>query len=248
MFCFDKYNPLARMAKMASENTIETARAVAVETRSLSLKRGEKLLFEQMSWQMPPGKFLAVTGASGAGKSSLLACLGGTVAPSAGEFKLAVHDLKSIGFVFQNFRLTANLSVLTNVLCGKLGAYDWWQTIFSFSERDRQTAFAILRELGLEKLVHRQVRKISGGEQQRTAVARVLLQNPPIILADEPTSNLDAALADKVLTRLRGGCTEQNQTIICVLHDRRLVEKFADYELQIGAEYKDGWSFRQIGR
>ncbi len=236
------------MTKNALKNTIETARAIAVETRSLALRRGEKLLFEQMSWQLPQGKFLAVTGASGAGKSSLLACLGGIVAPAAGEFKLTADDLKSIGFVFQNFRLTANLSVLINVLCGKLGAYNWWQTLFSFSENDRQAAFAVLRELGLEKLVHRQLRKVSGGEQQRTAVARVLLQNPPIILADEPTSNLDAALADKVLTILRRGCAKQNQTIVCVLHDARLVEKFADYELQISAEHKDGWSFRQIQR
>ena len=224
------------------------APAAAVETRSLSLRRGEKLLFEQMSWQLPAGKFLAVTGASGAGKSSLLACLGGGVAPSAGAFDLSVTDLKSVGLVFQNFRLTLNLSVLTNVLCGKLGAYQWWQTLFSFAEPERRAAFAILRELGLEKLVHRQVRKISGGEQQRTAVARVLLQNPPIILADEPTSNLDAALANKVLAILRGGCAKANQTIVCVLHDARLVEDFADYELKIGADYENGWSWRRIPR
>lgn len=236
------------MTNFATENTIETPRAIAVETRSLCLRRGEKLLFERMSWQLPPGKFLAVTGASGAGKSSLLACLGGIIVPSAGEFNLAADDLKQIGFVFQNFRLTANLSVLTNVLCGKLGAYKWWQTVFSFSEPDRQSAFRILRDLGLEKLAHRHARKVSGGEQQRCAVARVLLQNPSLILADEPTSNLDAALADKVLTRLSSGCAEQNQTIVCVLHDARLVEKFADYELLIGSDYKDGWVFRQIGR
>jgi phosphonate transport system ATP-binding protein len=236
------------MTNIPLKNTIETTRGIAVETCSLALRRGEKLLFEQMSWRLPAGKFLAVTGASGAGKSSLLACLGGVIEPSAGEFELATDDLKSIGFVFQNFRLTANLSVLINVLCGKLGDYPWWQTLFSFSENDRRTAFTILQELGLEKLVHRQVRKVSGGEQQRTAVARVLLQKPPIILADEPTSNLDAALADKVLTVLRRGCAEQNQTIVCVLHDAPLVKKFADYELQIGTEYKHGWSFRQIQR
>lgn len=201
-----------------------------------------------MTWQLPRGKFLAVTGASGAGKSSLLACLGGIIAPAAGEFKLAADGLNSIGLVFQNFRLTAHLSVLTNVLCGKLGDYAWWQTVFSFPETDRQAAFAILCELGLEKLAHRQARKISGGEQQRCAVARVLLQNPPIILADEPTSNLDAALADKVLTLLRRGGGQRNQTIVGVLHDARLVEKFADYELQIGADYQNGWSFRRIPR
>ena len=130
---------------------------MAVETRLLALKRGENLLFEEMTWRLPRGKFLAVTGASGTGKSSLLACLGGIIAPAAGEFKFAVNDLREIGFIFQNFRLTANLSVLKNVLCGKLGAYNWWRTIYSFPENDRQTAFEILRDLGLEKLVHRQV-------------------------------------------------------------------------------------------
>ncbi len=147
------------MTNIASENGIKAARTIAVETLLLALKRGEKLLFEKMTWRLPAGKFLAVTGASGAGKSSLLACLGGIVAPSAGEFKLAVADSKSIGFIYQDFRLTTNLSVLTNVLCGKLGDYAWWQTLFSFSETDRRAAFAILRELGLEKLVHRQARK-----------------------------------------------------------------------------------------
>lgn len=207
--------------------------------------RGEKLLFENMSWNLPRGKFLAVTGASGAGKSSLLACLGGMIEPSNGSFKLFATDEKSVGFIFQNFRLTGNLSVLTNVLCGRLGAYRWWQTLFSFPESERRKAFQILHELGLENLVHRQVRQISGGEQQRTAVARVLLQNPEIILADEPTSNLDAALARRVLALLRRKGAEANCTVIAVLHDVRMVEEFADYELKIGAELENGWSFQQ---
>lgn len=236
------------MTNLASETNIKATQTIAVETLLLALKRGEKLLFEKMTWRLPAGKFLAVTGASGAGKSSLLACLGGITPPSAGEFKLAVADSKSIGFVYQDFRLTTNLSVLTNVLCGKLGDYSWWQTLFSFSETDRQAAFAILRELGLEKLVHRQARKISGGERQRCAVARVLLQNPPVILADEPTSNLDRELARKVLSILRDGCAKKNQTIVAVLHDARMVEDFADYELKIGAEYQNGWTWREIPR
>ncbi len=236
------------MTDIAFENRIETALAIAVETRSLALRRGEKLLFERMSWQLPPGKFLAVTGASGAGKSSLLACLSGAGEPEAGAFKLSVADSKSLGLVFQDFRLTMNLSVLTNVLCGKLGDYAWWQTLFSFAEDDRRAAFAILRELGLEKLVHRPVRKISGGEQQRCAVARVLLQDPPIILADEPTSNLDRESAKRVLSRLRRLCTERNRVVVCVLHDALNVEEFADCELKIGAEYRNGWLWREIPR
>ena len=214
---------------------------IAVETRSLSLKRGEKMLFEKMTWRLPRGKFLAVTGASGAGKSSLLACLGGVLQPTSGEYKLAAQDAKSIGVIFQNFRLTANLSVLTNVLCGKLGAYNWRQTLFGFAEDERRKAFAILRELGLENLINRQARKVSGGEQQRAAVARMLLQNPEIVLADEPTSNLDADLARRVLTLLRRKCLEENCALIAVLHDKRMVEEFADYALEIGAEFENGW-------
>lgn len=223
----------------------QTKTDIAVEVRSLSLKRGEKLLFEKMSWQLPCGKFLAVTGASGAGKSSLLACLGGVLQPTSGEYKLAAHDAKSIGVIFQNFRLTANLSVLTNVLCGRLGAYNWRQTLFGFAENERRKAFAISRELGLENLINRQTRKVSGGEQQRTAVARMLLQNPEIILADEPTSNLDADLARRVLTLLRRKCLDENCAVIAVLHDRRMVEEFADCELEVGAEFEYGWKMSE---
>lgn len=227
---------------MKSENQAK----FAVELFSLCLKRGEKLLFEQMNWQLPSGKFLAVTGASGSGKSSLLACLSGSILPINGDFKLHIDDKKDIGLVFQNFRLTQNLSVLKNVLCGRLGTYSWWQTLLSFSANEQNKAFEILHKLGLEKLVHQEVRKISGGEQQRTAVARLLLQAPKIILADEPTSNLDMDLAKKVLSLLKSQCETNNATIITVLHDARLVESFADYELQIGSEYKNGWNFRRI--
>ncbi|NJM51991.1 MAG: ATP-binding cassette domain-containing protein [Blastocatellia bacterium] len=198
-----------------------------------------------MTWQLPRGKFLAVTGASGAGKSSLLACLSGIIKPSEGKFDIAVNDEKSIGFVFQNFRLTSELSVLNNVLCGKLGDYAWWQTLFSFPSDEKQTAFRILQELGLQTLVHKKVKQISGGEQQRTAVARALMQNPEIILADEPTSNLDKPLANRVLSLLRRKCQTENCTVITVLHDAESVTKFADYELKIGAEYEIGWRLIQ---
>lgn len=199
-----------------------------------------------MSWKLPHGKFLAVTGASGAGKSSFLACLSGIVAPANGGFSLSAAEEKNVGFIFQNFRLTKNLSVLTNVLCGRLGAYNWRQTFFSFDESEKSNAFAILRELGLEKLIYRKVRQISGGEQQRTAVARALLQNAEIILADEPTSNLDNDLAKKVLGLLRRKCEAENRAAVVVLHDARLVAEYADYELEIGAEHENGWNFRAV--
>lgn len=220
----------------------------AVEVADLALRRGGKLLFERMNWQLQPGRFLAVTGESGAGKSTLLACLGGLISPSGGRFSFFANDTRSIGFIFQNLRLTGNLSVLTNVLCGRLGNYDWWRTFFSFNRADRQAAFKILCELGLENLVHRQIRQVSGGEQQRTAVARVLLQSPAVILADEPTSNLDAVSAFRVLSLLRRECSAANRTVVCVMHNAEAVKTFADYELKIGDSYENGWKFRKISK
>jgi phosphonate transport system ATP-binding protein len=231
-----------------SENNLETktAAGIALEVRGLALKRGGRTLFREMSWRLPAGNFLAVTGASGIGKSSLLAALGGMLAPDEGEIVFA--EKARVGFVFQNFRLTPNLSVLQNVLCGKLGAHPWWRTLFGFPEGERQAAYHLLVELGLENYVHRPARETSGGEQQRTALARTLLQSPEIVLADEPISNLDANLARRVMSLLRREAKDAARTIVCVLHDARYVEEFADYELRLDAEQPDGWSYRKLPR
>ncbi|MDM7921033.1 MAG: ATP-binding cassette domain-containing protein [Pyrinomonadaceae bacterium] len=218
----------------------------AVECSGLSLERGGRLLFSDMTWSLPRGSFLAVTGPSGAGKSSLLACLNGNVPAAAGSVNLGGLGGTAVGTVFQHLRLTNELSVLTNVLCGRLGQYRWWQTLAGFGREDREAAFEILGELGLGGLVHKPVRDISGGEQQRTAIARVLFQSPTLILADEPTSNLDHALADQVLIRFRSLCKEQGCTVISVLHDRDLVERYADVELKIGEPVEKGWSMREV--
>jgi phosphonate transport system ATP-binding protein len=215
----------------------------AIEVSNLSCQLGRKQLFRKMSWKLEKGKFLAITGVSGSGKTTLLKILSGVTQTDEGEIRISSRP---VGMVFQNFRLTPNLSVLKNVLCGRLGAYGWYQTLFSFPETERQNAFRILCELGLEKLLYQEVRKISGGEQQRTAIGRVLLQNPEIILADEPTSNLDAGLAQRVLKIFRRKCAEENRTVVVVLHDKKMVTEFADCELKIGIEFENGWHFRDL--
>jgi phosphonate transport system ATP-binding protein len=231
-----------------SENNskTKTVAGIALEVRGLALKRGGRTLFREMNWRLPAGNFLAVTGASGIGKSSLLAALGGMLAPDEGEIVFA--EKARVGFVFQNFRLTPNLSVLQNVLCGKLGAHPWWRTLFGFPENERQAAYRLLVELGLENYVHRPSRETSGGEQQRAALARTLLHAPEIVLADEPISNLDANLARRVMSLLRREAKDAARTIVCVLHDARYVEEFADYELRLDAEQPDGWSYRKLPR
>lgn len=218
-----------------------------ITAAGLELSRGGRRLFSGMTWELPPGKLLVVTGPSGAGKTSLLACLRGILRPQAGSVSIPDGPRAAVGVVFQHLRLTGNLSVLSNVLCGRLGHHRWWETLFGFPAAEREQAFDIIAELGLAGLVHRPVRSISGGERQRTAIARVLFQDPAVILADEPTSSLDPQLALRVMERFRTLCDKKERTVIAVLHDRAMVERFADLELRLGFE-NGGWEISEPRR
>lgn len=224
-----------------------------VTLRGLGLARRGRWLFRGMDVEMPRGKFIAIVGPSGAGKTSLLGCLAGTLAPSEGEvvFRCA-HGCqhsppafrKRLGIVFQNFLLIGNGTLLHNVLCGRLGRYPWWRTLAGFSRSDRAEAFEILNHLGLASHVHRRAFEVSGGEQQRAALARALFQEPEMLLADEPVSNLDSDLTCRVLETLKTQAGGQSRTVVCVLHDRDLVERFADMVISLNPEQPERWTIR----
>jgi phosphonate transport system ATP-binding protein len=225
--------------------------------RGMSLSRGGRWLFRDLDLELMRGKLIAVTGPSGAGKSSLLACLAGMLPPTEGTVEYRCHPQcvhspqqfqSRIGIVFQNLMLAPRSSLLSNVLCGRLGRYPWWRTAVAFPRKDREDAYELMARLGIAQYVYRPAAGVSGGEQQRAAVARALFQQPEVFLADEPVSNLDADNTEMVLSLLRQQAHQQGRTVICVLHDEGLVERFADYELRLGEATPRGWSMREVRR
>jgi putative ABC transport system ATP-binding protein len=181
--------------------------------------------------EVPEGEFVAVTGPSGCGKSTLLNLLGGLDRPTAGEIELGgrrvdafsearwAHVRRSeIGFVFQFFNLIGNLSVADNVeLPGLLAGLS--------AREAKQRRTELLETLGIAEHAQQSPGRLSGGQQQRVAIARALVNRPRVLLADEPTGNLDSASARDVMALLRTMHDERGQTIVLVTHDARVAAR-----------------------
>jgi putative ABC transport system ATP-binding protein len=181
--------------------------------------------------EIADGEFVAVTGPSGCGKSTLLNLLGGLDRPTRGEIELAGRRVdgysearwalvrrSDIGFVFQFFNLIANLSVADNVeLPGLLAGLS--------SREARTRRQELLDSLGIAEHADSAPGHLSGGQQQRVAIARALINRPRVLLADEPTGNLDSASARDVMALLRAAHDERGQTIVLVTHDARVAAR-----------------------
>lgn len=193
-----------------------------------------------ISFQVPDGEFLVVIGLSGSGKSTLLRCINRLIDPTEGEIlwngvdlaKLEGEDLRKarrkIGMVFQHFNLVKRSSVLKNVLAGRLGYTSSWKSLFGrFSTADLERAKGALDRLGIADQMRKRADELSGGQQQRVGVARALMQDPEMILADEPVASLDPVLAHSIMRRLESLNQEDGITIICSLHYLDLVQRYA---------------------
>jgi phosphonate transport system ATP-binding protein len=195
---------------------------------------------KDVSFQVPDGEFLVVIGLSGSGKSTLLRCINRLIDPTEGEILWDGVDLaqlkgdelrkvrRKIGMVFQHFNLVHRSSVLANVLSGRLGYTPQWQSVVGrFSAQDRQKAREALARLGIADQAAKRADELSGGQQQRVGVARALMQEPKMILADEPVASLDPVLAHSILQYLEKLNKEDEITIICSLHYLDLVQRYS---------------------
>jgi phosphonate transport system ATP-binding protein len=195
---------------------------------------------KNVSFMVPEGEFMVIIGLSGSGKSTLLRCINRLIDPTEGEILWDGVDLaqlqgdelrnvrRKIGMVFQHFNLVKRSSVLKNVLSGRLGYTSSWQSLFGrFSAADHKKAREALQRLGIAEQIHKRADELSGGQQQRVGVARALMQEPRMILADEPVASLDPVLAHSIMQHLEMLNQEDNMTILCSLHYLDLVQRYA---------------------
>ena len=196
---------------------------------------------DQVSLRIPAGQFVAIMGPSGSGKSTLLYLLGGLDHASGGEIlvggarldgmtsdDLARFRRETVGFIFQAFHLVPTMTALENVAL---------PGVFAAMPRDvrERRALVLLNALGMAPRTDHKPSQLSGGQQQRVAIARALFNNPPVIMADEPTGALDSKTGQTVMQMLRTLCTRQGKTVVVVTHDMG-VAQYADRMIQL----KDG--------
>jgi len=194
---------------------------------------------KDVSFEVQDGEFLVVIGLSGSGKSTLLRCINRLIEPTSGKIfwndtditaaspAELLHIRRSIGMVFQQFNLVRRSSVMTNVLNGRLGYANPWLSLLSiWSPADKQRAVKALERVGIADKAMSRADALSGGQQQRVGIARALMQEPRIILADEPVASLDPVLSHSILQYLEQ-LNKDGMTVICSLHFLDLVHRYA---------------------
>lgn len=202
---------------------------------------GGVLALDDVSFEVPQGQFLAVIGLSGSGKSTLLRCINRLIEPTSGSILWNGVDVtaaspdelrrirRRIGMVFQNFNLVHRSKVITNVLAGRLGYVNPAWSIFNrFPKDDMDKAMRQLDRVGIADKADYRADELSGGQQQRVGIARAMMQDPEIILADEPVASLDPVLAHSIMKYLEDINKQDGVMVLCSLHFLDLVHRYAD--------------------
>lgn len=204
---------------------------------------------DNLSLEIPDGQFVAIIGLSGSGKSTLLRCINRLIEPTKGRIIWNGLDVtaasddelrqirRHIGMIFQQFNLVKRSSVITNVMSGRLGYINPLFSLVNYVPRvEHERALAALERVGIAEKAYQRASSLSGGQQQRVGIARALMQNPELMLADEPVASLDPATSHSVMKYLELLNKEDGITILCSLHFLSLARAYADRVIAL----KDG--------
>ena len=212
---------------------------INIKLNGASVEQSSKVILSNVTLEIKKGTMTAILGKSGAGKSTLLRTVAGLIKPSKNTilindvdfFSLGKKDKtnlrKAIGFIPQQFRLIKELSVFENVMIGRLGKLGTFASMLRiYPETDRKIVLECINKVGLSGKERLATRRLSGGEQQRVAIARCLAQEPQVILADEPVASLDVSLVETILEILDNE-NKKGKTVVFVMHDVELARRFA---------------------
>lgn len=204
---------------------------------------------DNISLEIPDGQFVSIIGLSGSGKSTLLRCINRLVEPTEGRIIWNGLDITSaqqdelrqirrrIGMIFQQFNLVKRSSVITNVMSGRLGYVNPVYSLFNyFPGKERDHALQSLERVGILSQAYKRASELSGGQQQRVGIARALMQDPELMLADEPVASLDPATSHSVMKYLELLNKEDGITVLCSLHFLSLARAYSDRVIAL----KDG--------
>jgi phosphonate transport system ATP-binding protein len=199
------------------------------------------LALDNVSLIVPKGQVMALIGPSGAGKSTLIRCVNRLVEPTAGTIRLGDTVLTALGdralrrarrrmgMIFQEYALVERLTVMENVLSGRLGYVGFWRSWFRrFPLADIEEAFRLLARVGLDHMVDKRADALSGGQRQRVGIVRALMQNPELLLVDEPTASLDPKTSRQIMRLIIELAKERGLAAIINIHDVALAQQFAE--------------------
>ena len=204
---------------------------------------------------VPDGQVMALIGPSGAGKSTVIRCINRLVEPTSGSITLNDVDIvklgsaelrrvrRRMGMIFQEYALVERLSVMENVLTGRLGYVGFWQSwLRRFPQSDIDEAFRLLERVGLDHMADKRADELSGGQRQRVGICRALIQDPELLLVDEPTASLDPKTSRQIMRLIKELCSERKLSAIINIHDVMLAQMFAEriVGLRLGEIVYDG--------
>ena len=205
--------------------------------------------------EIPDGQLVGLIGPSGAGKSTLIRCVNRLVEPTTGTVTLNDIEITSLsanglrkerrkmGMIFQEYALVDRLTIMENVMSGRLGYMGFWRSFFrKYPQSGIDEAFRLLERVGLDHMVDKRADELSGGQKQRVGIARALIQDPEVILIDEPTASLDPKTSRQIMRLISELCRERNLSAIVNIHDVALAQMFVEriVGLQMGEIVFDG--------
>ncbi|MDU5334507.1 phosphonate ABC transporter ATP-binding protein [Enterococcus sp.] len=213
---------------------------LTVKDISKTYSNGKQAL-KDVSFSVHKGEFVSVIGPSGAGKSTMLRCINQLVVPDKGEVRFNGIDLMKnnkkqlrknrckIGMIFQHYNLVSRLTTIENVLHGRLGYKSSLSgSLGQYTEDEKKQAFRLLKRVGLDKFAYTRCDELSGGQKQRVGIARALMQEPELILCDEPIASLDPKSSKVVMDYLKKITTEMNITCLVNLHQVEVAINYSD--------------------